>query len=58
MTALRDLNPVNMPGLGDPETWGGRTPYDEEPEYDTPIDWDRLTQDEMIDNEEEYPREQ
>jgi hypothetical protein len=27
-------------------------------DYDEPIDWNRLTQDEMIDNEEEYQREQ
>lgn len=52
------MNPATMPGFGDPETWGGRTPYGEAPDYDEPIDWNRLTQDEMIDNEEEYPREQ
>lgn len=27
-----DLNPATMPGYGDPETWGGRTPYGERPD--------------------------
>jgi hypothetical protein len=57
VTLFRDLNPATFPGPGDPETWGGRSPYGVR-DYDEPIDWNRLTQDEMIDNEEEYQREQ
>jgi hypothetical protein len=51
---FKDLNPMTMPGFGDPETWGGRMPL-ESREYDEPIDWDRLTQDEMIDDLPEEP---
>ena len=45
MTRFCDLNPVTMPGYGDPETWGGRTPYGERPyddERGEDPDWDSL----------------
>lgn len=50
-----DLNPATMPGFGDPETWGGRTPYGDPPddERGEDPDWDSL--EDLIDTLEENP---
>lgn len=53
MTRFADLNPVTMPGYGDPETWGGRTPCNDPPDWWDDIDGDWESLQDLIDNMEE-----
>ena len=42
LVKFSDLNPNTMPGYGDPETWGGRTPYGEAPDEEDEMEAEEL----------------